>query len=284
MADYQDVPEELSALICEYIKCPRCHYGRDGDTRKNPSAGIFTLGDEVYTRRELNEFWGFEDKLFCEFAARYGITIENSGLYELRQLLSTNPMMAMRNETAQKIYHTLQANKDSGHADRLTSEEGKLYRGRNRKRDSNKRFKRKDLYSPPLGSASHGRYNAIGVPVLYVANKLAAIPHEIHPAHDGVMDVGEILKHFQQHISRESVAEHVSLSPGYLSIAFKKYIGLGIVAYMVKMRLDHAKYLLKSSKLPIREVSDACGFTDSFYFTRVFKKETGMNPRDYRNS
>ncbi|MCY9659912.1 AraC family transcriptional regulator [Paenibacillus chondroitinus] len=121
--------------------------------------------------------------------------------------------------------------------------------------------------------------------VIQKVNELTNMEHEETPTVIAVQKAtAYIKKHFQQPISREIVAEHVSLSPGYLSIAFKKYIGLGIVAYIVKMRLDHAKYLLKSSKLPIRDVSDACGFTDSFYFTRVFKKETGMSPRDYRNS
>lgn len=194
----QRVPEELYSLICQYIMCPRCRHGRDGDISDNPGAGIFELDDEVYTWSEVDAFWGgveyeFEDELFSEFAARYGIEIEINELDALRDLLSKNPMMAMRSETGEKIYQVLKMHKEQGHSALLTIKEGLLYRGRNRKKDSKKRFKSKEMWSPPLGSASHGRYNAIGIPVLYVADSLQAIPYEIHPAHDEVMDIGQFI-------------------------------------------------------------------------------------------
>ncbi|MDU0202149.1 AraC family transcriptional regulator [Paenibacillus sp. MAH-36] len=121
--------------------------------------------------------------------------------------------------------------------------------------------------------------------VIQRVNELTAMANSENPTTAAVQKASDYIKnHYQQSISREMIAQHVSLSPGYLSLAFKQVTGLGLTEYLVRMRLDRAKYLLKSSRLPIREISDACGFADSFYFTRVFKKETGMNPRDYRNS
>ncbi|WP_436239511.1 helix-turn-helix transcriptional regulator [Paenibacillus sp. LjRoot153] len=80
------------------------------------------------------------------------------------------------------------------------------------------------------------------------------------------------------------MTDYVSLSPGYLTITFKKHTGLNLIEYVTKIRLDRAKFLLKSTKLPLKQIAEDCGFTDSFYFSRIFSRDTGMNPRDYRNA
>jgi AraC-like DNA-binding protein len=90
--------------------------------------------------------------------------------------------------------------------------------------------------------------------------------------------------HYRKSVSREMLAAHVSLSPGYFSSVFKAYTGLSPVQYLNKIRLDKAKQLLKGSVLPIQQVAEEAGFSDSFYFTRLFSRETGMSPREYRNS
>ncbi|OUS76390.1 AraC family transcriptional regulator [Paenibacillus sp. MY03] len=92
-----------------------------------------------------------------------------------------------------------------------------------------------------------------------------------------------MLTHYGRTLTREELAEHVSLSPGYFSVIFKQYTGLTPIQYLTRIRLDHAKRLLRGSRLPIREVAEQAGFSDSFYFTRIFGRETGISPRDYRN-
>ncbi|WP_413242570.1 AraC family transcriptional regulator [Paenibacillus sp. 1P07SE] len=47
--------------------------------------------------------------------------------------------------------------------------------------------------------------------------------------------------------------------------------------------MDHAKRLLRATRLPVREVAEQAGFNDAFYFSRLFGQATGMSPRDYRN-
>lgn len=85
-------------------------------------------------------------------------------------------------------------------------------------------------------------------------------------------------------ITRDTLAGHVSLSPGYFSMAFKKYTGLSPIQYLNKIRLDRAKQLLKGTRLSIGQIAGEVGFADSFYFTRLFTRETGISPRDYRNA
>lgn len=88
--------------------------------------------------------------------------------------------------------------------------------------------------------------------------------------------------HYNEDINRDSMANHVSLSSSYFSTLFKKHTGISPMQYLNKIRLDKAKKLLRSTKIPITEVSHQVGFLDSFYFARVFTKETGMSPREYR--
>lgn len=89
--------------------------------------------------------------------------------------------------------------------------------------------------------------------------------------------------HYAEDVPRDALAALVSLSPGYFTVAFKKHTGFSPIQYLNKIRLDRAKALLKSTHLPIREIAEQVGFPDSFYFTRLFSKATGLSPRDYRN-
>ncbi len=89
---------------------------------------------------------------------------------------------------------------------------------------------------------------------------------------------------YREELDRDELAEAVSLSPAYFSTLFKKVTGFGPMQYLGKIRVDHAKTLLRTTDLSIAEVAQAVGFTDAFYFTRVFTKATGFSPRDYRKA
>lgn len=94
--------------------------------------------------------------------------------------------------------------------------------------------------------------------------------------------IAYIQSNLKEDLSRDTLARKASLSPSYFSILFKKYAGYSPTQYVTKVRLDRAKELLRSSRLPIRGIADEVGIGDSFYFTRVFTKEVGVTPRDYR--
>ena len=77
------------------------------------------------------------------------------------------------------------------------------------------------------------------------------------------------------------VAQHIDLSPGYLSQLFKKTTGASFADYLNQFRIEEAKKLLRSTHMRIYEVSEAVGYHNSKYFFQVFKQLTGNRPREF---
>ena len=89
-------------------------------------------------------------------------------------------------------------------------------------------------------------------------------------------------EHYATPLTRESVAQAFYISPNYLSHLFQKTGAIGFNEYLNHTRLEHAKTLLKGYELKIKEVAHTCGFVDSNYFCRLFRKNTERSPSEYR--
>ena len=83
-------------------------------------------------------------------------------------------------------------------------------------------------------------------------------------------------------ISLQRVAEHVNLSTAYISYLFKKELQINFIDFVNGVRVDKARELLLETYLKSYEISEKVGFSDNTYFSRVFKKVTGMSPNEYR--
>lgn len=79
-------------------------------------------------------------------------------------------------------------------------------------------------------------------------------------------------------------AEELHVSAGYLSTVFSREYGIGYTDFLIRNRIEKAKILLESGNKKMMEIAAKCGFNDQAYFTRTFKKITGMSPNDYRKS
>lgn len=99
--------------------------------------------------------------------------------------------------------------------------------------------------------------------------------------------IDSVVKYIDSHISEnlsvESLAEHFHFHPNYFTRIFKKYMGLPPIQYINKMRIERAKYLLRTTDLQINEIAAGTGFLDVYYFSRSFKSLTGYSPSDFRN-
>ena len=91
-----------------------------------------------------------------------------------------------------------------------------------------------------------------------------------------------INSYFRENISLEDVADAVYLSSYYLSRLFKKEVGVNFSSYLLCMKLDEAKRLLRETEMPILSISSSLSFSDPSYFCKVFKKYTNSTPKEFR--
>ena len=97
--------------------------------------------------------------------------------------------------------------------------------------------------------------------------------------HRCIQYIGE---HYSEPITLRQAAEHVYLTPPYLCRIFKKETGITFNEYLNRIRVNKAKELLANRKLRLTDISLLVGFEDQSYFTKVFKRITGMLPSVWR--
>jgi two-component system, response regulator YesN len=92
-----------------------------------------------------------------------------------------------------------------------------------------------------------------------------------------------IVDHFHENgISLDQVAEQVGLNPSYFSLMFKRETASGFLEHLTTVRIDYAKELLRSSKQTIAQIASAVGYSDTKYFTRLFRRMVGIKPSEFR--
>ncbi len=108
-------------------------------------------------------------------------------------------------------------------------------------------------------------------------------PHPVYG--DSILKTIEYMKNNpQKNLSLSEVSAMVNLSQNYFATLFKTMLGINYIDYLVRVRVEHACELLKTTDLPLQQISQKCGFGDITYFNRCFKKNIGMPPRQWRIS
>lgn len=92
-----------------------------------------------------------------------------------------------------------------------------------------------------------------------------------------------IEERFSQPITVDSLAREVNLAPTYLCLLFREETGCTLNTYITAVRMEKARALLADENLKLYDVSLAVGYPNASYFTRQFRKHTGMTPTEYRN-
>ncbi len=91
-----------------------------------------------------------------------------------------------------------------------------------------------------------------------------------------------INENYKNDITLADISGYIKLNPSYFSAIFKKETGIGFSDYVNKVRVDESKRLLSDTRISILDIALDVGFESQSYFTKVFKKFTGMTPKQYR--
>lgn len=89
-------------------------------------------------------------------------------------------------------------------------------------------------------------------------------------------------RYAEQELSVMQVSTEIGVSPNYLSALIKKNTGRTFVELLTAKRIEKAQELLCCTSMKIREITEACGYRDQYYFSHCFKKTTGMTPNGCR--
>jgi len=119
--------------------------------------------------------------------------------------------------------------------------------------------------------------------IMYLARTIGGKVENTRSPHIGISRTIEYLhKHFTEKVSIEKLAENTGLSMSSLLRHFKRINGSSPKEYLIELRINYACELLDTTRLSIDEIAFNAGFNDSNYFSREFRKATGVTPSKYR--
>jgi AraC-like DNA-binding protein len=90
-----------------------------------------------------------------------------------------------------------------------------------------------------------------------------------------------LIKHCGEEFAGEQLASQLNMNYSYLSAAFKQATGQTIIETHTKLRMNKAIELMRTSSFNVSEISEALGYPNPYYFSRVFKKVLGESPSSY---
>ena len=91
-----------------------------------------------------------------------------------------------------------------------------------------------------------------------------------------------IQEHYGENLKLEDVADQVYLSSSYFGVLFKKMVGESFSSYLTTVRMEKAKELLKDLRYSVADVSYAVGYQDKRYFSKLFREQVGVTPKEFR--
>lgn len=93
-----------------------------------------------------------------------------------------------------------------------------------------------------------------------------------------------VVDHVDEKIGLTIISDALGISKNYFCSLFKQETGENFLNFVTKAKLQRAKYLLKEKNMRIYEVCNYLGYTDTTYFTKLFKKYIGMTPNEYKKT
>ena len=125
--------------------------------------------------------------------------------------------------------------------------------------------------------------------LMKISNELSAQTAAYYNQETGQCDVVEdviayIKRHFTEDMTLQELAGRVHFSANYLSTKIKKRTGMTYTNYIMTLRIEQACRLLRHSDLKVMDIAIQCGFNDSSYFNRIFRRKYDTSPEQYRKA
>lgn len=91
-----------------------------------------------------------------------------------------------------------------------------------------------------------------------------------------------IRRNYMKKVTLDEVSENAALSPSYFSRIFKKEMKTSFNSYLNNVRIEMSKQLLLDEDIPLSDIAMLVGFEHQSYYSKIFKQNTGVSPRQYR--
>jgi two-component system response regulator YesN len=121
------------------------------------------------------------------------------------------------------------------------------------------------------------------VTIAYLGNMFTGIAVEIRSdSFKGILN--HLHAHYKEEITLLKLSEMFYINPNYISQLFIKHLGKSFTGYLAELRIQEACRKLKTENSSIQKIASDVGIPDPYYFSKLFRKITGVSPREYRKS
>lgn len=128
---------------------------------------------------------------------------------------------------------------------------------------------------------------------IYISSLISLILSEVYfrekVESNGTYDryVTEVIHFMVSNLSRNLTLQEISyeaeLSKSYLNAIFKQQTGYAPMDFFIRLKMQEACKMIKSTDLHFYEIAERMGYSDPYYFSRIFKKIVGISPKEYKN-
>lgn len=124
--------------------------------------------------------------------------------------------------------------------------------------------------------------------VMDLLEQMASLLQPVHPELPGAQEVAKVLAYIQEHLAEKitlaQLAHIVNFNETYLCTIFRSHMGTSIFNYINQTKVECAAEKLKNSDMQLKEIAASLGFSDQFYFNKMFRKYYGISPSEYRKT
>jgi AraC-type DNA-binding domain-containing proteins len=119
-----------------------------------------------------------------------------------------------------------------------------------------------------------------------LSNKIHDYKNQITNAHYNKMSIirAKIYNQPYNHWNIEGLSHELNMSKSCFQHLYKDFFGVSAITDVILSRVEHAKYLLSSTDISVKKISEMCGYNNEIHFMRQFKKQIKLTPSEYREN